>query len=208
MPNKSLSRSGLLTYQKYSSLLVGNDPYELPGQSYQLLSSQVLASSAATVEFANIFSSYSAEFDQLEVRYVARSSTTDVVDDLYIYINSDTASNYANHRMRGATGEVATNASSTYGSIYDGGYANTGNGAPSGSYGAGIISIVDPFSSNKFTTFSTLGGGMYASAIGYVSLNSAAYLTTDVIDNIKFDLRLGSYMAGSRFSLYGLKKAA
>lgn len=203
MPSKSLSRSSLLSFQKYSSLLAGNDPYIPLISSYQLLETTVLSSAAATVEFTNLVSSYSAQYDHLEIRYTMRSSTTDVVDDLWITVNGDGSANYANHRMRGGSGETAANTSTSYNSVYDGGYANVGNGAPAGSYGAGIVTILEPFNTNKYSAFKVFGGGMYTASVGYVGFNSGLWLNANAIDSIKFDLRLGSYMAGSRFSLYG-----
>ena len=207
MPIKSLSQSSLLSFQKYSSLLAGNDPYIPVPPAYDLLETEILTGTAASVTFSSLNSTYGADYQHLEIRYVVRSSASALVDDLFIFLNNDTNNNYANHYMRGSGSNVVSGAVPSYGKLYDAGYTNTGDTAPTNSFGGGILTMLDAFDTNKYTTVRTLGAAPYLSSGGYVALTSGVWMNTDAVDTITFDLGSGSYKIGSRFSLYGLRSA-
>ena len=99
MPNKSLSRSGLLTYQKYSSLLAGNNPYIPFISDYDLLETEILTGTQSSVTFSSLNSTYGADYQHLQARCVW--SGGGVVSSLRIELNGDTGSNYSLHVLYG-----------------------------------------------------------------------------------------------------------
>ena len=204
MPIKSLSQSSLLSFQKYSSLLAGNTAYS-PG-SYDLLVTQILTSSAASVTFTGL-DSYT-DYKHLQVRFTGRSdSTTASYAVLAFYVNGDTVNTnfQAVHYLYGNGSSAASAASTTnraYGQIP---YGLTRDGLTANSYGAGIIDILDFSNTNKNTTFRCFSG-ITSSALNYVSLTSNLYGVTDAITELQF-ITNNNLMAGSRFSIYGLKAA-
>lgn len=195
---KSLSNSsGIVNFQKHQSMLAG---IEL--NKFHHLETVRLGSSTASVTFTNL-GQYS-DFQHLQIRYVVRSSISDVVDELFIYFNGDTGSNYSNHYLRSNGSSITSNANSSYGKLYDWGNTITGNTAPANSFGVGVMDILDPFETSKYTTVRTLGGSPYSNA-GYIALNSGLWQNTSAITTMEFDLPTSAFLAGSRFSLYGLK---
>jgi len=200
MAIKSLARSSILQPQETRFALAG---YQT--NMFHHLETVRLSSSASTVEFTNL-NQYS-DYQHLQVRYVVRSGLADVVDELFIYLNGDTGSNYANHYLRSNGSAVQSNAFTSYSKLYDAGNTITGASAPANSFGVGVLDILDPFETTKYTTTRTLGGSPY-SAAGYVALNSGLWMNTAALTSIEFDLPSSTFVSGSRFSLYGLKVRA
>ena len=201
MPNKSLSRSGLLTYQKYSSLLVGNDPYS-PG-SYDLIQSEILTGSQASVTFD--VTGLGSTYQHLQLRILVRTDRANNEDWMIMRFNSDTGSNYSDHHLYGQGSSVYSNASTSSSYISAMG-AIVGNNATANSFAGGVIDILDPFETTKYTTTRTLGG--FASTTNSIRLESGNWRNTAALTAITLDQGGGSnFVSGSRFSLYGLKVA-
>lgn len=179
----------------------------LAAESYDLLATEILTGTQASVTFSNLNSTYGSDYQHLEIRYVVRSSAAAPVEDLWIFLNSDTGNNYANHYLRGNGSNVSSGGNASYGKLYDAGYTNTGDTAPANSFGAGLLMLLDAFSANKYTTVKTLGAAPYLSSGGYVALTSGVWMNTNAVDSITFDLGSGSYKTGSSFYVYGLKVA-
>jgi hypothetical protein len=72
----------------------------------------------------------------------------------------------------------------------------------SNQYGAYITDILDFGSTTKNKTIKSLGG--YASTGPYIMIRSGAYLSTSAVTSITIT-GAGGFLAGSRFSLYGIK---
>ena len=202
MPNKSLSRSGLLTYQKYSSLLAGNDPF-IPG-AYDLLETEILTGSQASVTFSSLNSTYAADYQHLQLRIVSRQDAAGD-EPLGMYFNADNSSSYSYHRLDADGSTVYSAAHTSDTSIERIGYS--GNSTNSNSFGATIIDILDAFKTTKYTTVRSLSGVHHdAPEIG---ISSGLYQKTDAVDSITLMKRTGTadLLTDSRFSLYGLKGA-
>ena len=201
MPSKSLSRSSLLSFQKYSSLLAGNDPYIPFSSDFDLLETEILASDAASVEFTS--GGVWANYAHLQIRATTRTDRTGTNGIVNIGFNSDTtAANYRNHELFGDSSTVYSLNYSGYNNIR---VALRGAAVSSAAdfYGPGVIDILDINSTSKNTTIRSLSGDQ-----NIIALNSGCYFQTSAITTITFTPESASnIVAGSRFSIYGLKAA-
>lgn len=171
--------------------------------SYYLLDSQVLASTASTVTFSNLVSSYGSTYQHLQIRWSARTNRGSNNDVLQLYFNNDTGANYTLRRLflEGALGLRAQNYNSIN-ATQPGTFAVTGANAATDSFGSGFFDILDPFETTKNTTVSGLSGS--ASTYIDVGLSGGLWVNTAAVDEIDI-FAIGSFVANSRFSLYGMK---
>jgi hypothetical protein len=127
---------------------------------------------------------------------------------MYVQFNADTGSNYNYHYLHG-TGS-AVNSGATFGGypsgIVDINFLPAAT-APSNSFGVATLDILDPFETSKYTTARTLSG-QSGSSYSRIGLTSGAWRNTASLTSITFDDIFGSFVTGSRFSLYGLKASA
>jgi hypothetical protein len=170
--------------------------------SFDLLETQVLGSSQASVTFSSL-STYASTYKHLQLRIAARTNRSDQGDDILVRLNNDsTAGNYYYHSLFG-TGSAAGSENSqtpTGARIMQASAANFTTDA----FNVGVCDILDAFSANKTRTLRTLSGlpGTYNRIWLASNLwNSTASLTSLVIVS-NFG---SSFVANSRFSLYGIK---
>lgn len=171
---------------------------------FDLLQSEVLTGTTASVTFSGL-DAYASQYQHLQLRVVARTSRSSTLDGLTIRFNGDSGTSYSRHILQGGGGSVSSGAatSSTY---ILASYITANNNAAS-SFQATVIDILDPYKTTKNTTTRAFGG--FASDTAYLSLTSGAYLNTDAITSITLDQEVGpSFVQYSRFSLFGVKKAA
>lgn len=166
--------------------------------AFELISTQLISSDTASVTFSSIPSTYK----HLQMRFTAR--TTDAMDlgGVGVRFNSDSGSNYSYHYLDG-NGSSVTSGS---GASQANGIATivTGATSTSNAFGAGIMDLLDYASTSKNKTIRTLGGKTTTGS--YVRLASSAWYSTSAISSITlFDTVGGSYVSGSRFSLYGIR---
>ena len=158
--------------------------------AYDLLETTVLTSSASSVSFTGL-DSYT-DYKHLQLRIVANGGGL-----IYQRFNSDTGSNYAEHRLYGDGSSVNSQgfASQTEMII---GFGTTTTDV----FAACVVDVLDFSSSNKNTTVRSLGGDNSDVALGSGLWNNTnAVTSTDIFPNS------GSFATGSRFSLYGIKGA-
>jgi hypothetical protein len=160
-----------------------------PAGAYELISTQVLASSAASVTFSSI----PQDYKHLQIRISARVTTDDYVAKLNF--NSDTGANYAFHRLIGNGSSVASSASASQAFIWTAIYRSVAN-----QFTAEVIDILDYSSANKNTTTRHLGG----LATDQVQLNSGLWNNTAAVTAINLS-GYSDWVTGSRFSLYGIR---
>jgi hypothetical protein len=198
MPIKRLSQTSLVSFQKHSNMLAGNPAYSPP--VFDLLETTVLGSDTASVTFSSI---PTTDYKHLQLRAVMRSTRAAATDSLRMRLNGDSGTNYASHRLVG-NGSTVTSAASTGDNIWDID-AFPGNTDTTGSFGLFVMDITDAFDTNKYKTIRH-----YAARIGpanqLVRLTSGLWLSTSAITSISLDQNVGpNWLAGSRFSLYGVK---
>jgi len=165
---------------------------------YELIETQILGSSQTGITFSNL-GTHSSTYRHLQIRYTARSSIAGTQDGATgIRLNGDSGSNYSSHNLTGDGSSVSSNAFTSQTYMFS--QALFGNTAASGAFGAGVIDLLDCYSTTKNKTLRWLTGA------NIVRLGSGAWLSTASLTSVTMDARDGSsYLAGSRFSIYGIR---
>ena len=176
------------------SLLAGNAAYNPPG-NYESIATVIVGSGGASeINFTSIPGTYAS----LQVRYIARHSTTD--DTIGFQFNADTGSNYARHRLSG-DGSSASSAAVTSGTRGTAGTANN----TANTFMVSIMDILDYTDTNKYKTVRILPGRDYNGS-GDIQLLSTLWMNTNAITSIKFYFEsAGNFAQYSKFALYGIK---
>ena len=170
--------------------------------AYDLLETEILTGSQASVTFSSLNSTYGADYQHLQIRVTARTDRSSALDFLNIRFNADdTLSNYARHLLVG-DGSAVNSAASTGASTITNIGAIAGNTFTANGFGSHVIDILDPFETTKNTTVRSIGG----LASTEVNFNSILYIDTAAITSIKLQTYNGpNFVTGSRFTLIGLK---
>tara|TARA_R110000796_G_scaffold171632_1_gene288683 strand:- start:1396 stop:1950 length:555 start_codon:yes stop_codon:yes gene_type:complete len=166
---------------------------------YNLLETTDLTSSASSVTFSGIDQNYK----HLQIRMVTRSSQTGVdSDQIVLRYNATGGSNYSFHYLQGNGSGVS---SSGFSPDSSSNLTNTtAANAPTGAFGASVFDILDFSSSVKNTTHRGLTG-FIANTTKNIKLSSGAFFQTAPVTSITIINQSFSFVAGSRFSLYGSK---
>jgi hypothetical protein len=177
--------------------------------SFDLLETQVLGSSQASVTFASL-STYAATYRHLEIRASVRTDRSGADSDpVVMQFNTDTGSNYSRHGLGGyyigGSRSVYSNAAASQTSIMVSENAPV-SGSTASAFGYFIVDILDPFETTKNKTARSFSG-MNASWSS-VELRSGAWYNTSAVSSILLKpLVGGNFVQYSRFSLYGWKAA-
>jgi hypothetical protein len=173
------------------------------GATYELISSSILGTAAATVNFTDI-GSLATDYKHLQLRYVVRTSGSySLSSGSGMIFNLTTSSSYSSHRLIGNGSSVTSEGFTSNQRIVNG--FIPGATATASSFAAFVTDILDFSSTTKNTTVRSLNGTTSASD-NRVSLISGAYISTDAITNIRLTTFDGSnFVVGSRFSLYGVR---
>jgi|LakMenE18May11ns_1017448.scaffolds.fasta_scaffold9602838_2 hypothetical protein len=175
-------------------------PPSSAASSFELLESTILGSDTASVTFSSI---PTTGYRHLHLRAVMRSTRAAATDSLRMRLNADSGTNYASHRLVG-NGSTVTSAASTGDNIWDVD-AFPGNTDTSGSFGLLVMDILDAFDTNKNKTIRHYAA-RNGSANQLVRLTSGLWVNTAAVTSISLDQNVGpNWLAGSRFSLYGVK---
>lgn len=170
--------------------------------SYDLIQSEILTGSQASVTFD--VTGLGSTYQHLQLRIAAKSTDpTNDMDNLIVRFNSDSAGNYSHHRLLGNGSSVVSYAgtSTTY---CFAGMTTRGSGS---TFAAAVLDILDPFETTKYTTTRSLTGGTNSSQNAIV-LQSGNWRNTNAVSSIFLRSESSQdLVAGSRFSLYGLKAA-
>jgi hypothetical protein len=176
----------------------------VPGTYESISTVTVGATSVANIEFTSI----PATYVHLQIRcFVQADRATYGISDGTLQFNSDTATNYSWHNLKG-TGSTVTataSASQTWMNVADGMWGtNTG-----GTFGAGIIDVLDYANTSKYKTIRTLSGvdinGTIAGYGGWLGLTSGNWRNTNAVTSIKIIAGSGNFLQYSSFVLYGIK---
>jgi len=167
--------------------------------SYELISTTVLGSSQASIDFD--VSTYASTYKHLQIRFAVRGARVSGSDDLRMRFNGST-STYSVHYLYG-TGSNVYAASDPFGSMYLGTHPASTDTA--NAFGVGVVDILDPFSSTKSKTIRALNGR--ASSSYTVMMVSGAYLSTTAVSAISIYGQNANLATGTRISIYGIKGA-
>jgi len=168
--------------------------------AFELISTTVLGSSAASVTFSGLGTS-AAAYKHLQIRATARTNrATYKADIITLRMNSDSGSNYSTHRLAGNGSSVSSDFDNS-GNISIA-YSATTTGAAN-VYSGFIVDLLDHSSTNKYKTVRALGG-MNDTGENWIQLASSSWRNTAAVTDLTFTA-LASFVSGSRFSLYGLR---
>lgn len=196
MSVRSLVRSGLVNFAETRSMLVGNEVFVQ--RTFELISSSILNATTPSITFD--VSTLSSTYKHLQIRLTARTTRAEINDALFFRLNGDTGSNYARHQLFGNGSTVSSIAGTSEGST--GNNAITGSSATANIFGVGIFDFLDVFSSTKNKTIRSSSG--LTANFNQVMLASGLWMNTEIVNSINIQAN-GNFLAGSRFSLYGIR---
>lgn len=178
--------------------------FEDVGDFESIATTTVGSGGAANVEFTSIPGTYT----HLIIRGIARTDRTGSNGDyILIQMNGATSTVYSTHTVYGTGSTVAAGGAGTQSAI-------EGNRVPTTSHESGLfgntnIQILDYANTNKLKVIRATGGyynNGAGSEIGYTSLISGSYQSTNAITSILLKPNVGSnFVEYTRFSLYGIK---
>lgn len=163
------------------------------GGSFESIASASGTGSSATITFSSI----PATFQHLQIRFNIRTGSSGTL--LYMRINGDTGSNYANHYIEGNGASVSASGFSATDKIYF--PAEGHNTQPY----AGIVDIHDYVSTTKNKTVRAFDG-FDANGSGQVGLMSGLWINTAAVNSVTFVLQ-SNFSTDTTFALYGIKGA-
>ena len=173
--------------------------------SFDLLETQVLGSTTASVTFSNLNSTYGATYKHLQIRATARTNRSgEFSDPIYLSLNGSTSAEYSVHALIGNGSSVSSGAGTSTG-FPSVDYAFASN-AGANLFSAHVYDFLDAFTANKNRTVRILTGGAGPTSGSSIDLRSIARYNTAAITSITLD-PIGSFVTGCRFSLYGIKAA-
>lgn len=167
------------------------------GGGMTLIQDIVISSTTATVTFSSIPGTYT----QLRMYVVSRTDDTATFGTIYQQLNTDTGSNYDSQVTQSVGGTVASGAVSgaTHLQVGDTAAANS----PSGAFAGNVYDY--PFYTDAVHK-TVLGQSTQPRSDGTIlAIQSVArWRNTAAITQIDLFASAGSFVAGSRFTLYGL----
>jgi hypothetical protein len=165
--------------------------------AYELISTQVLSSSASTVTFSSI----PQDYKHLQIRMVTRSTRSNNIAGFGIRFNSDSGTNYDLHSLSGDGSSVTSFASNNLSFVS---LSQTAATSTASSFGATVSDILDYTNTSKNKTVRSLLG--YATTTNLIALRSGLWRNTAAISAMEiYDTTSNNFLTGSRFSLYGIK---
>jgi hypothetical protein len=201
MAVKSLKRSTIESpAQTYNSANAG---YSF--QDFHHLETVQLGGSTASVSLSNL-DKYAGEYTHLQIRAVGRTDRAGLDRDICIIrFNGDSGNNYQNHSLVGTGSSVISSTGGTISSIEMTGYTTAAT-ATSGRYSTYIIDIIDSYKAKNKVVRIFSNGQERSGESGGPNLASGLWRNTSAITSMTFSSGTGSnWIAGSRFSLYGIR---
>ena len=168
---------------------------------YDLLETTILTSSASSVSFSSLNSTYGSDYKHLQLRWVARTDRSSTLNGFFSELNGDTGNNYSSHVIFGNGSSVSSSAQTSRAYFLSG--IVTGANQAANIYGSAVIDLLDPFDTSKNTTARTLSAG----SSDRIDLVSGQYINTNAVTQWTVRPEIGNFVSGSRFSLYGLRAA-
>jgi hypothetical protein len=172
-----------------------------PVGDYELIETQILGSSQASIVFSSL-GSYSSTYKHLQIRATTRSTTASGSDGMGIRFNADTGNNYSQHGMYGG-GSGSPVSFATLNQPWGYTAQIPAASATANQFNALVIDLLDPYSTTKNKTFRSFLGS--TGTLNLVGLYSGAWFNTASITSITVLPFNGSFAAGTRYSLYGIR---
>ena len=186
-------------------IIASQDYVRTPLTSYESIATVTVGGGgSATIEFTSIPSTYA----HLQLRGLGRNTAGSAGgSNLELQFNTDTATNYSSHYLRGSGSAASAGAYTSNNRIY---FIETiaRNGNTAGVFGTFVIDILDYANTNKYTTTRTLGGfDTNSGSFQEIVLGSFLWSNTAAITTIKLVPGGGNFVQYSQLALYGIKGA-
>lgn len=168
--------------------------------TYTLIASNTLGSSAASVTFSSIPATYT----DLVVRISARADTGDTFQNLRVQINGNTGTVYSNTRLEG-NGATASSARNSNASFLASGEVD-GSTATSNTF-ASIEMYFPSYAASINKPISTFAAQENNTTTAYIRGIAGLFSSTTAISSIQFKPVADNFVSGSSFFLYGIKNS-
>jgi hypothetical protein len=170
--------------------------------TYTLIASNTLSSSAASVTFSSIPNTYT----DLVLRFSARTDAATLDREVRLNFNSDTTTLYSNTVLRGTNTSTSSfrdlNATFTIGGRVPGSTATSNTFSSQEIYIPSYIA-----SQNKPTSLFSVREDNVALATNFALVSAGLYRSTTAISSIQLSLSADNFASGSSFFLYGIKNS-
>ena len=166
--------------------------------SRQLISSQVLTGTAATVTFSSI----PGTFKDLILKASIRSDQGSINTDVLVSYNAVGGTSYSRVWLQGngasATSGLTANTSST--SVLN---SAVGNGATSNTFSNWEL-YIPSYTASQNKSYGTFAAGETNATTAYIVAVSGLFRNTSAVSSILLEPGGGNFVSGSSFYLYGL----
>ena len=166
--------------------------------TYEPISTQTLGSAASDVTFSSIPGTYT---DLVLVSVVRSSRTVDAYDNLRVQFNSDTGSNYSQTFLYGSGSAAGSSRASNGTYIYAADIETSNSGY------AGLSTVIFNINNYSNTTTNKTLLSRVSSPNTFVEAVVGLYRSTSAVSSIKLICAISQFVAGSTFTLYGIKSA-
>jgi hypothetical protein len=168
--------------------------------SYELISSNLISTNTANLQLQSIPQGYK----HLQLRWTLRDSGAFTYRGAFIEINGNTVTGSNSQHFLYGNGSSVTSASGTNLGRFDIANVVPAANATSGSYGVGIVDILDYTSTTKNKTIRGMFGIVQPGDITQVELYSSMWNSTSALNWLTIYTN-NNMIAGSRVSLYGVR---
>lgn len=171
--------------------------------TYNLIASNTLSSSAASVTFSAIPGTYT----DLVLRISARNSSSFVVSDCILKFNGDaTTTNYSETYIEGSGSTAVSGRNSNQSRIYTSMVIN-GDTSTSSTFGS-LEVYIPSYTVSQNKSLSLLGIQETNATAAYMEVGAGLYRNTAAITSIEMTLNSTlTFNSGSSFFLYGIKNS-
>ena len=167
--------------------------------TYTLISSQVLGSSAASVTFSSIPSTYK----DLAVRISSRTDSAVVQDPLQMQINGSSATNYSYTNLNGTGATAVVSSGSTTAATQSRISYTDAATATTNTFGSAEIYIPN-YAATVTKCFNGFGVQENNNSTAYMSATALLWNQTAAITALTFLSGSANFITGSSFYLYGI----
>jgi len=174
-----------------------------PVGTYELIETVILGSTTASVSFSSL-GSYSSAYKHLQIRATYRSNNGGTgLENGTFRLNGDSGNNYSYHNLSSSGGGLVSQNGATQSSIR---FFTPNLNSLSSHYASSVFDILDPYSTSKKTTVRLFTGSFRSGDTNayFLGLFSGAWHNTSSTTSITLGTP-SSFVAGSRFSIYGIR---
>lgn len=169
--------------------------------TYQLISSNILSSTTASVTFSSIPATYT----DLALMVSARSNVAANQETVNLQFNGNTSSIYSNTRIFGSGSTVGSNTNSNISRILAP-YVN-GDTADSNTFGS-IEIYIPSYTVSQNKPLGAFGAAERNDVTAYMGATAGLFSSTTAISSLSVTPENGtSWLSGSSFYLYGIKNS-